>query len=318
LEDRPNQLIKIQVTYLIKFADSFRGIEVHIYLNSKYIKLNYADDQFIDILRRLQQKEVTEVFIHQEDCQKLIGRIKDSLSSKSFFDPKNVTEQRVERLEASTQIVKQVIKQLGADSETIKLLTTINSRAMSTLNESPSLFSFIKRFKKNCAEEFLRTTLTSYLMSNMVDQFDWRSEAVKEKGALASILCDIMLEKEDFVLLHAWEKDRVSLPEHIKNHPIAVVEHLRQKRNLVSIETITIIEQHHELPDGSGFPYGITVNRFNQLSCIFIVAQQFIEELFYEGFNYERRLEILHRMQKKYYSKNFERALNALTKVIDN
>lgn len=310
-------LAKMQITYLLKFAESFKGIEVHLFLNNKYVKLNYSDDQFVDILRKLQQKEVESVFLHPEDCKKIISKVEDSMSAKTFYDPQTVDEKRVESTEAAMKVVKNLINQLGADSETIKLLTTINSRAMSLLTESPSLHAFIKRFKKNCSEEFLRTILTSYLMSLVIDKFPWKSDLVKEKGALASILCDILLEKEDFALVREWEKTGIDLPERVKRHPLDVVAHLSQKRGIVPSETLTIIEQHHELPDGKGFPVGINSSRFNQLSCIFIITQQFIEQLFEENFDFDRRLEIINRLQIKYPTKNFERALDALITVVD-
>lgn len=315
--DNPNGLLKMQIPHLLKFADSFAGIEVHIRVNGNFVKLNYSQDQFVDILRKLQQKDLNEVWLYPTDCQQLIEKVQETMSAKAFYDPKTMPEQRIESTEAAMQVVKQVIQQLGPDPETVKLLTTINNRAMAILSESPTLFAFIKRFKKNCSEEFLKTTLTSYLMSLVIDKFDWKSDILKEKGALASILCDMMLEKEDFRLIREWEKNGGELPERLRQHPLEVAENLRQKRNLIPSETLTIIELHHELPDGKGFPRGITATRFNHLACIFILSQRFIEELFDEEFNFEKRLDIIGRLQKKYPSKSFEKSLEALISVVD-
>lgn len=153
-------------------------------------------------------------------------------------------------------------------------------------------------------------------MALVIDKFPWRSDLVKEKGALASVLCDLMLDKGDFLHVREWEKSGAELPDHVRTHPIDVVQNLRQKRNLVPSETLTIIEQHHELPNGKGFPFGIQAGRFNQLSCIFILSQQFIENLFEENFDFERRLEVINRLQRRYASKNFEKAMDALISVV--
>lgn len=310
------ELVKIQISHLIKFADSFKGIEVHLPMNGKFVKFNYSEDQFIDILRKLQQKEVTEVWVLPSDCKKILDEIKESMSAKTFYDPKTSDEKRVESIDNSMKLVKNVINQLGVDTETVVLLKTINTRAMSLLNESPSIFSFVKRFKKNCSEEFLRSMLTSYVMSLMIDKFAWKSDLVKEKGALASLLCDVMLDKDDFNILRSWNKPFEELPDRIRSHPVTVSDKLRIKRNVIPAETITIIEQHHELPNGKGYPNGIGSNRFNQLSCIFIVSQQFIEALFDVNFDFEKRLEIINRLQRKYDSKAFEKALDSLVDVV--
>lgn len=317
LEEVQGQLVKIQITHLIKFSESFAGIEIHISVNGKYVKLNYKDEQFTEILRRLQQKELTEVFILPGDFQQIISKAQESVSAKSFYDPKTVIEDKMAALESSTVLAKVLINQLGADAETLKLLKTVNVRAMSVLAEVPSVFVFVKKFRKNCSDEFLRTMLTSYVMSLIIDKFPWKSDPVKEKGALASLLCDIVLEKDDFALIEQWQLEGTELPERIKRHPMAVSDQLRKVKTLVPIETLTIIEQHHELPDGTGFPLGITGSRVNQLSAIFIISQQFVEHLFRVDFDFEKRLEVISWLQKRYDYKCFEKAISALISITE-
>ncbi len=308
----------MQVHNLIKFAEDFAGIEIHLPVDNRFIKLNYSSDQFVEILRKLQQKEVIFVYILPADCQRLMNKVEESMSAKTFYDPATIPEQRVENTEAALKVVKQVINQLGPEEKSVKLLSTVNSRALTLLSESPTLHAFFRRFKKNCSEEFMRTMLTTYLMSLVIDKFPWKSDALKEKGALASLLCDMMLEKEDFKLIRDYEKTGLGdLPERLKQHPIEVAEQLRKKRNLIPGETLTIIELHHETPDGKGFPRGLTASRFNHLACIFILCQRFIEELYEEKFDFEKRHEIIMRLQEKYGAKSFEKSMSALVSVVD-
>lgn len=311
-------LVKMPVVHLIKFADKFAGVEVHLPVNGKYVKLNYSTDLFIDILRRLQQKEVHDVYIKESDCRKLMEQVSQSLSAQTFYDPKTVQEKKVEAVNAAMETVRSVINQLGVEPETIKLLKTINTRAMSLLSESPSIFAFIKDFKKNCSEEFLLSILTNYVMTLVIDRFPWKSDQVKEKGALASLMCDMVLKKEDFSVLRNWQKNGGDLDERIRRHPAEIAESLKKNRLLIPIETITIIEQHHEMPDGKGFPHGITANRFNQLSAIFIVSQQFSELLHESQYDYDKRTEIISKIRGKYgQGKMFEKALDALVAVVN-
>ncbi len=312
-----DKLIKIPITQMVKFADSFAGAEIHLSVAGKFVRLNYATEEFLDIIRKLQQKDVEQVYIRQIEVKKIMKEIQESLSARQFYDPKTVVEEKIENLDESMRTVKNIIHQLGVNSETVTLLRLVNVRAMSILQESPSLYAFIKRFKKNCSEEFLRAMLTSYVMSLVIDKFPWKSDSVKEKGAMASLLCDLLLEKEDFLILRRWEKEGGELPDHIKFHPTELAEKLRIKRDLIPSETITIIEQHHELPDGKGFPAGINASRFNQLSAIFIVSQRFIEELFDAEFDYEKRFDITTNLQKRFNAKTFEKAMDALIQVVN-
>lgn len=313
----PTQLIKVKITNLIKFAATFAGIEVHVFISGKYIKMNYANDQFIDILRRLQQKEMEEVYINQEDCKRVLGEIQNSMSSKSFYDPKTTDEERMERAENSVEVVKNVINQMGVDKQTVEILKSVNQKTINMLNESPSIFVFMKQFKKNCSEEFLRSVLTAYLTSLVIDKFPWKSVPVKEKAALASMLCDITLSKNDFVALREHELNGTPLEDRIKNHPLEVSKLLAHKKDIIPSETITIIEQHHELPDGTGFPGSIELSRFNQLSSIFIVCQKFTEGLFQESFDYNRRHNITSKMRLTYQGRTFDKAMDALIQVVN-
>jgi hypothetical protein len=312
----PQNLVKIKITHLIKFASSFSGIEVHLYLNGKYIKMNYAADHFVEILRKLQQKELEEVYINQEDCQKVLGEIQNGMSSKSFYDPKTTDEERMERAENSVEVVKNLINQLGVDRQTVEILKSVNQKTIGLLSESPSIFMFIKQFKKNCSEEFLRSVLTAYLTSLVIDKFPWKSTPVKEKAALASMLCDITLTKEDFAALKDHDLNGTPLDDRLKNHPFEVSKLLSTKKDIIPSETITIIEQHHEMPDGTGFPAQLELHRFNQLSSIFIVCQKFTENLFIENFDYNKRMDIFTKMKRVYAGRTFDKAMDALMLVV--
>jgi response regulator RpfG family c-di-GMP phosphodiesterase len=185
------------------------------------------------------------------------------------------------------------------------------------LRESPDIFTLLNDFRKNCSDEYLQALLTNYIMCLVIDKFPWRSEAVKEKTALASLLCDIYLTKDDLLLLKSWKHNGGELPENILQHPLKISESLKDIRDLVSQETITIIEQHHELPDGKGFPSGTSGKRINQLSSIFIVCQQFSEMLYEYAYDYEKRNEIITNIRAIYgSSRTFEKSIEALELVV--
>lgn len=315
--ENQSDLIKIKVSQLIKFAESFVGVEVHLLISGKFVKMNYANDQFLEILRKLQQRNMDEVYLKNSDCGAVLEHIKHSLSSKQFYDPKTTNEQRVETLDGSHEIAKTFISRLGVNRETIEVMKSVNQKALSLLSESPSIYAFIKNFKKNCSEEFMIAITTGYLTSLVIEKFPWKSVHVKEKAGLAAILCDVTLKKEDFALIREHYKSGLDLDQRIKNHPKDVTGILGKKKELIPMETITIIEQHHERPDGKGFPVGIDIARFNQLSAIFIVCQRFTEMLFVSDFDYGKRGEVLTHLQSIYHGRIFDKSMAALISVVD-
>ena len=112
MEEALGPLVRIEVVKLIRLADKFAGIEVHVPVGAKYVKLNYSSDNFIEILRKLQQKDVTEVYIKQSDCKLLVEVAQASMSAQTFYDPKTVPEQRVESMSNALEVVKNIINHM--------------------------------------------------------------------------------------------------------------------------------------------------------------------------------------------------------------
>lgn len=318
--DSHQPLVTLEIVHLIKFSDQFAGIEIHLMVGTKFVKLNYAHEQFIDILRKLQQKKVSKIYVRKSDCEIILKSVQNSLAANNFYDPSTQQHERVATLNSGVETLKQMINQFGIEKETIHLFKEINERAMGILKESSTIFAFVKEFRSNCSEEFLKSIITNYILSLVIDKFSWQSEAVKIKSHLASYLCDIVLDKSDLETLQIWNKDGGILSDKIRNHPHDICNKLIKDRSIIPHETITIIEQHHEKPNGKGFPSGITSSRFNQLSAIFIVCQQFTEKLHESGFNFQLKLQIVSEIQSAYdYSSSsvFRKAINALEKVVN-
>ncbi len=310
--NKSDELIKIKIAHLIKFAQNFQGIEVHVLISGKFVKMNYGSEQFVDILKKLQEKKLEEVYINQVDCKRIMAEIQQIVSSKTSTD-----QIKMQSSENSIEILKAFITQMGITKEAIDLLNSINKNSLGILQQSPNLMEWIKRFKTSCSEEFLKSILTSYLACRIIDQFPWGSQPIKEKTCLASMLCDINLSKDDFAALNDYEENGTPLSDKIKQHSAEIIKLLSIRKDIVSSETLVIIEQHHERPDGSGFPFGIQGPRFNQLSSIFIVSQQFIHHLVRCNFDYQQRRAILERVYEVYRGKNFDKAMGALVSVVN-
>ncbi len=313
-------LIKLSINHLLRFADAFSGIEVYVPVNEKFIRLNYSQDQFVDILRKLQQKDVEYIYVNESDSRFIVEHVSKSLNVKTSQDPKTLNTNVVGTLSSAHENIKFIMVQMGIDHETLKLLKAINKRSLSLLSESPTIFAIIKEFKNNCSDEFFRVILTNYIMSLVIDKFAWGSDQVKMKGALASFMCDMILNKEDFHHFREWRLSGGQLHEKIRSHPEEISKKLKLNRSSIPHETITIIEQHHERPNGTGFPHGINGTKFNQLTAIFIVCQQFTEHLHESNYDFQKRTQIISDLQHKYdYStcKVFRKALNALVRVVN-
>ncbi|HAZ14482.1 MAG: hypothetical protein A2X86_00295 [Bdellovibrionales bacterium GWA2_49_15] len=85
-----------------------------------------------------------------------------------------------------------------------------------------------------------------------------------DKPHLAKISTKAQLEQQKSQL--QFRDDRFVL-----EHPEFIASKL-EKLSVIPADSITIIRQHHEMPDGTGFPLGLHFKRLHPMSVLFIVA----------------------------------------------
>ena len=147
----------------------------------------------------------------------------------------------------------------------------------------------------------------------------WDSHATLKKLVYASVFCDfgftdnqkhlaeiLVCESDEFRKLASIEK------EIIKGHPRRAVELLKSKGGFLTDE-ISIIEQHHEKPAGSGFPRGIDFKHIPPMSAAFILTYDFTQTLM-ETSNVPDKnicIRVLDSLGSDYSKVNFEKPFHA-------
>ncbi len=111
-------------------------------------------------------------------------------------------------------------------------------------------------------------------------KLDWGSDQTLEKFVFASYLHDLTLGSstelariDDLLELESEELD-LSEDEKklVKFHPSASKKLIEHKAGIPA-DVLTMIEQHHEMPNGSGFPRGLDHKRITPLASVFIFSQ---------------------------------------------
>ncbi|EQC46268.1 response regulator [Bacteriovorax sp. Seq25_V] len=154
------------------------------------------------------------------------------------------------------------------------------TKFLDKVQRNPKLSELFKKLKATKDDPYLMTHigLLINISTGIATQMDWGSEQTLEKFIYASYLHDISLgdssklaqykTKAEFESDDSLSQDAKKL---VNLHPLAsktLIEH----KNDIPQDVHTIIEQHHEMPDGSGFPAGIDNKRITPLASIFIVS----------------------------------------------
>jgi len=306
----------VPILHLLKHQNLFSGIEIHVKIAEKYVLLNFAEDPYQDILNKLLKKSVEHVYLNEEDFMQILNAFNEHMISGQVSEGTFNDEIRANTADALFTMSREFIKTHGVSAELVGSMTEANNSIQTLIKKAENLTSFLKKFEKECSEEFLKITVTNFLAVAVINQFPWKSQQIIEKTILAGMFCDIMLEPKDFdqILSHETTGEELSLE--LMQHPLNAINLLTQKLDVIPQETLTIIEQHHEKPDGTGFPTGIDISRFNQLTAIFIVCQRFTDELFIHEFNSHKYMESIMNLRSNYRGIVFSNALEALVEVV--
>jgi response regulator RpfG family c-di-GMP phosphodiesterase len=307
----------VPILHLLKHQSLFSGIEIYVKIAEKYVRLNFAEEPYQDILNKLLTKSVEHVYLNEEDFLQILNAFNEHMLSGEVSESTFNEEIRANTADALFTMSREFMKSHGVNSELVGSMAEANKSIQTLIKKAENLNSFLKKFEKECSEEFIKIGVTNFLSTAVINQFPWKSQQIIEKTMLAGLFCDIMLEPKDFDRIIAYETTGEELPLEIKRHPLKAINLLAHKLDVIPQETLTIIEQHHERPDGTGFPTGIDISRFNQLSAIFIVCQRFTDELFIHEFNSHKYMESIQSIRSNYEGAVFSRALEALVEVVN-
>lgn len=310
----------VKIDEILDVIDSV-SFDIYIKLAEKTLKLEHQDSECEQRLKEYQEKGLKHVFVNREQYNEFLKAHNKNLKSKFFAADKKVPQEDiVDALDRSYELTKKAFQNVGINETTVDMAQDIHKASLRVVQSTPNVFKFFNRFRKNAGPEFLKSMLTSYTFSAVVDTFDWSSEVLKEKTALATILCDVLLEGDEIVQAkNRSHLPKEQLPEKVLNHTKDTIKMINKAANqsLVSRETVLIIEQHHEKPDGSGYPIGIRGLAINILSACFIVSDHFIELCFEHKFKEEALDQIVDDLSSYYDTGNFKKAIKALDSLID-
>lgn len=148
------------------------------------------------------------------------------------------------------------------------------------IQQNSKLKDLFKKIKVDPNDPYMMTHigLLINITTGISKQMDWGSDQTLEKFIFASYLHDLALgdntKLAKLCTRDKWENNMDLSQEEarlVQLHTTASKTLIENRREIPQ-DVFTIVEQHHELPDGKGFPAGLDHKRITPLSSIFIVA----------------------------------------------
>lgn len=188
--------------------------------------------------------------------------------------------------EDNLEIVHNVVSQLGFTPKVEELAKKTVALTLKALGSSPQLSDILRKMQLQEGKYISSHSLMlAEIACALAHRLTWSSAPTFLKLTVASFLHDLHLPSnrlarmkrvEDISEANGFTAADVQA---FKLHPIQAAEYSRQLRQLPA-DVDTIVLQHHEQPDGSGFPRGLYHHQIAPLACVFIVAQDLLDFYF--------------------------------------
>ncbi|OFZ69703.1 MAG: hypothetical protein A3K03_03350 [Bdellovibrionales bacterium RIFOXYD1_FULL_44_7] len=252
----------------------------------------------------------------------------DQVQPKKIVAVKKITLPQVLAKDPDSvhEVLHEMSHRLGFTKEVQELAKVSVQQAVDTMKRNPKLSSLLSKLKRD-KEKYIssHSMLAGHIACALASQMTWTSEATYEKLTLASMLHDISLRNQELAAVSTLDdleekKGKFSQDEieAYKSHPLYGAE-IAKRFTEIPPDVDIIIAQHHERPDGTGFPRGVTHSRIGPLSTVFIVAHDIVHFLFSadvsKEFSKEQLMEFFEKYKDTYTFGNFKKILAVVPKL---
>ncbi len=256
-----------------------------------YTKL--GDGHFVKVLRegdmldlldlqRFESKKIDYYYIKSEDAKKVMERLSEEFSKLSS-EPELPFDSIVRVSTTTLEMISDFSHSCGFSNEVQKLTKLSINLSLKTIQKNPKLKNLYNRLVVQ-PDRYLvsHSVLLAHVSCGIASLIGMTSESTFYRLALASFLHDMALDNDELAKIQDLadlkaHQDQFSSEERLRYrvHPNVAADQLASMTEIPP-DIHTIVREHHERPDGSGFPNGLTHPKLSMLSSLFIFAEHLI------------------------------------------
>ena len=228
----------------------------------------------------------------------------------------SVTEEETKVIDAHS-VIMNTVRVLGLSDRIVRATENSVNLALDTFEKNKN---FNDVYAKIFGNEKLYLTkhsiALSYITCGIISKLPWDSIECRNKLVMSSFLHDVTINTPEFNEGSSSLEEQDSLIN-FRDHPKEAVELIKSYKEIPA-DVDQIIIDHHEKPDGSGTPRGLTASQLKPLASVFIFSHDIVDAIFsIEEQKLEFKLEnVLSLLNKDSYSiGHFKKCYEALEQL---
>lgn len=262
---------KVSFEFLPNLGES---LETELFIkigDSKFLNILHSgatiDQKFLD---QYHEKASNNLYIKRSDakdfyCRKITKALNQTGSIILKGNPEDLD-------------MSDLSKELGVSKDTVELVDKITGTILTDLKNNRTLKELLsqigdeEKFSNNLSQ------LTSYIVVQIASKSKYGNQNFFKKLVFSAIFCDLLLSDQKLVMIKDMKDPNIgvlstSSRRDLLSHGTLSAEAISNAMNFTTDE-ITIIEQHHERPNGKGFPKGLSATQISKNAALFITAQE--------------------------------------------
>lgn len=311
---------KVSIDIILKFKKL--PCDVYVRLSEKkYTKVIKASGLYeSSIIHKLKEKNILYLHVFEDDYALLTKFIQKafaaSLAGLGKAGSKNIGLQ----IDAA-KLIADKIRFVEVDDETVQVVNSTVESCISSALKTSDVSGLLKSMIKRQDYIYTHSVMIIYIAVLMSKEMKWEGETTLKKISQAALFHDIIFEDENLARLEYFEsEDKDELSEEdtqiIKMHAINASECIKTMQGLQP-DVAKIIQDHHEMPNGKGFPRGLFGTQMTQISCLFNLAEAFVNRIYDSDQSTGEVVIIMKELEVNYDTGNFKGPFKALKSLIN-
>lgn len=285
-----------------------------------WVKLFHKGSPFGEEERsKFEAKGLKEFWVLPEDIGHALGHFEDLLTAVTA----DSTDAAL--ISDATEFVWHMVQECGFREDVQKVVRQAMHQSLAVIRNNPDLRFFMERILRPEHGWLVKhSMITSHVSCAVAAHLGWTSEQTFLKLTMAALMHDMLLPQLDVsedVWVEAISGNRAQAAQNPEmkmflQHPLEGAQLLRRFKDIPP-DTDKIVLEHHERPEGDGFPRGLSGMQISPLGCLFIVAHSAAEVMLREPFNVRWRMSDLIQamLPERWQSGNFKKIWQSFEKT---
>lgn len=319
---RLDQYIRVRISSFKHFTQA--DVDIYLKLNEgHFVKIHRQQDKIdSELILKYQIKGEHFFYFIKEDFLKIkkfaLQKVNDQILMAD-----NLKEAMMASGEALGLICSGA-ELLGIDEDQVELINASVQSCLSNLEKDETLKALIPILKREQGHLVAHSITALHLCFIISKEMAIYGPQIMEKFSYACLLHDMILcrselsaifdplKSEDFSKLSSADKKLVL------DHPMQASYLAKSVKNF-SMDVEKMIQEHHERPDGSGFPKGLKGSSISPLGAILIFSLDISDYLYFHEHEGALKFHEYLDSKKAYYNVgHFSKPHQALRRLLEN